>query len=100
MKLQNNPTLAANIEIDVVLVCLRYRFSIDSKTSDEEILQLENGELMSISMIKNLFKLFTKELGIEALIQKKPVQMEDAMPYIEQAKFESTKNNKKSKLTL
>ena len=98
LKVQANPNLAASIETDIVLVCLRCRLLIDPKTSDEEILQLENGELIKASMVKNLFKFFTKELGIESLMPKQPAQMEDATPYIEQGKAESAKGSKKSKL--
>lgn len=97
LKAQNNPILASAIEIDVVLACLRYRFSIEPKVSDEEILQLENGELASASMIQKLFKFFASELGIEGLAPK-PAQMEDATPYIEEPKIESSKGFKKSKL--
>lgn len=97
LKAQNNPILASAIEIDVVLACLRYRFSIEPKVSDEEILQLENGELASASMIQKLFKFFASELGIEGLAPKS-AQMEDATPYIEEPKIESSKGFKKSKL--
>lgn len=97
LKAQNNPMLASAIEIDVVLACLRYRFSIEPKVSDEEILQLENGELASASMIQKLFKFFAGELGIEGLASK-PAQMEDATPYIEELKIESSKGFKKSKI--
>lgn len=97
LKAQNNPILASAIEIDVVLACLRYRFSIEPKVSDEEILQLENGELASASMIQKLFKFFASELGIEGLAPK-PARMEDATPYIEEPKIESSKGFKKSKL--
>lgn len=85
LKAQNNPMLASAIEIDVVLVCLRYRFSIEPKVSDEEILKLENGELASGSMIQKLFKFFAGELGIEGLAPK-PAPMEDATPYIDEPK--------------
>jgi len=98
LKAQNNPMLASAIEIDVVLACLRYRFSIEPKVSDEEILKLENGELASASMIQKLFKFFAGELGIEGLAPKQPAQMEDATPYIEEPKSEETKGFKKSKL--
>lgn len=98
LKAQNNPSFAAGIEGEIVLVCLRYRFSIEPKISDEEILQLENGEFMNASMVQKLFKFFASELGIEGLLPKQPAQMEDATPYIEQSKIESTKGFKKSKL--
>ena len=91
LKAQNNPNIAAGIELEIVLVCLRYRFSINSKISDEEILQLENGELMNASMIQKLFKFFAGELGIEGLAPKQPVQMEDATPYLEAEKSHSNK---------
>lgn len=100
LKAQNNPNLAAGIEIDVVTTCLRHRFGIDSKVSDEELLQLENQELISASMIQELFKFFGKELSIDALIQKSAPLMEDAAPYMKDAKTESLKgfNKKSSKL--
>lgn len=98
LKAQNNPSLAAGIEMEIVLVCLRYRFSIEPKISNEEILQLENGSLMPASMIQNLFKFFANELGIEGLVSKQSGQMEDAAPYIDQSKNEVTKGFKKSKL--
>lgn len=96
LKAQNNPNLAAEIEINIVLACLKYRFSIDFKIKDEEILQLENGELMSASMIRELFKFFTTELGIESLNQQPVAPMEDATPYLEQDKSESIKGFKKT----
>lgn len=98
LRAQTTPGLASAIEIDVVLTCLRYRFSIEPNISDEEILQLENGELMNSLMIQKLFKFFARELGIEGLAPKQPAQMEDATPYIEQSKIESTKGFKKAKL--
>ncbi|MEG5173289.1 hypothetical protein [Microcoleus sp. B3-D7] len=98
LKAQNNPNAAAGIEIEIVLVCLRYRFSIDSKISDEEILQLDNGESMNVSMIQKLFRFFANELGIEGLAPKQSGQMEDATPYVDQSKNEGTKGFKKSKL--
>lgn len=100
LKAQNNFNLAAGIEIDVVITCLRHRFGIDSKVSDEELLQTENGELMSASMIQELFKFFSKELNIDSLIQKPAPLMEDATPYMKDAKAEPSKgfNKKSSKL--
>ncbi len=97
LKAQNNPNLAAGIEMEIVLVCLRYRFSIEPKISNEEILQLENGSLMPASMIQNLFKFFANELGIEGLASKQSGQMEDATPYIDQSKNDVAKGFKKSK---
>ena len=90
-QIQNNPNIAAGIELEIVLVCLRYRFSINSKISDEEILRLQNGELMNASMIQKLFKFFASELGIEGLTPKQPVLMEDATPYLEAEKLHSNK---------
>ncbi|TAG98730.1 MAG: hypothetical protein EAZ18_00190 [Oscillatoriales cyanobacterium] len=85
LKVQNNPALAAGIEIDVVLCCLRYRFSIESKVQDDDILQLENGQLMNTVFIKRLFEFFTQELGIEGLSQKQSAStMEDATPYLDE----------------
>lgn len=86
LKVQNNPTLAAGIEIDVVLCCLRYRFSIESKVQDDDILQLENGQPMNVVFVKKLFEFFTQELGIEGegLSQKQSTPtMEDVTPYLE-----------------
>lgn len=91
LKAQSNPNIAAGIELEIVLVCLRYRFSINSKISDEEILQLENGELMNASMIQKLFKFFVNELGIEGLAPKQSVQLEDAILYLEAEKPHSNK---------
>ena len=97
LKAQNNPNLAAGIEIDVVVTCLRYRFAIDSKIDDDELLQLENGELMTASMIQELFKFFGKELSIDALMPKQTSLMEDATPYIKEGKSDTSKGfNKKS----
>lgn len=92
LKAQNNPALAAGIEIDVVLCCLRYRFLIESKVQDDDILQLENGEMMSAVFIKKLFEFFTQELGIEGLNQKQSLPaMEDATPYLEPEKPQANK---------
>lgn len=91
-KSQGSAQSIASFEIDIVLCCLRYRLELAPSVPGDEILQMPDGSPITIGLIKALFDLFKKELGLEALFdmsaqmqqQVAPkMSFEDASPYIQ-----------------
>ncbi|MEG3875788.1 hypothetical protein QT972_00190 [Microcoleus sp. herbarium7] len=90
-KAQSSPQAAATFEIDLVVLCLRYRHKLAQTVPDENVLLDKDGEPLAISLVKKLFEFFIKELGLqeafkvqqELSVASRPLQFEDATPYLD-----------------
>lgn len=91
-RLQNNPTQALGVEVDIVTLCLRHRYKIAKNVTDDCVLLGKDGEPVPISLVKKLYEFFMKELQLENILnaqktavqlQKPVMRMEDAAPYLD-----------------